>query len=249
MIRYWTWIRVANELPLFYNATSIQRPTRRDVELAGIRFLVVPEGVPPTLPGHVVANADGYDLVEVDDPPPMASVVTDWDVAPGPDDAFAAILDPTFDPLDRAIVEGDPRIAPTADGEKGSATYEEGSPTEVRVTVTATAPSIVVVRQSFDDGWSATVDGASAPVLPADGFLLGVPVEAGAHEIRLTYRDDAVAIGLWLSGAVWLAMLSTFVVMLGRERRTASASAATSSRRATSSPSRPRTPADGAPPR
>lgn len=204
LARYWTWIRVANRLPLFYNAASVQRPTRGDVDLMGVRYLVLPHGVPSPVSGHLVETADGYDLVEVDDPPPMASVVPDWNAVDDAAHAFLAIGFPGFDPSRLVTVEGKPGLQREQAAAPGTAAYEESSATDVRVAVRAEAPSIVLVKNSYDDAWSATVDGQPAPVLPADGFLQGVPVPKGDHEIRLSYRDGAVALGLRLSALVWL---------------------------------------------
>ncbi|MEX0984620.1 MAG: hypothetical protein WD096_06175 [Actinomycetota bacterium] len=65
---YWRWIRERNPLPMYYNASVLARPTLEDLATLGVRYLVVPQGVPPTVPGEVVATADGYDLVEVTHP-------------------------------------------------------------------------------------------------------------------------------------------------------------------------------------
>jgi hypothetical protein len=142
---------------------------------------------------------------------PRVSVVPHWTQTDGVH-ALAAVLEPGFNPAIEAVVEGAPTIshAPAA-APPGSATYSEVHPEDVRVSVDATAPSVVVVRNAWDRGWSATVDGRTVPVLRADYLLQGVPVPAGHHEIRLTYRDPTVGVGLALSGVVWLA----FVLALG----------------------------------
>jgi uncharacterized membrane protein YfhO len=72
--------------------------------------------------------------------------------------------------------------------------------------VTATAPSLVVVRNSFDNGWEAKVDGRTVPVLAADYFLQAVAVPRGHHEIELAYRDPKIGEGLAVSTAVWIAL-------------------------------------------
>jgi len=120
-----------------------------------------------------------------------------------------------------AIVEGDPGLpTPTLDAAPGTATYREVRPEDIRVTVEATAPSIVVVRNAWDRGWSATVDGRPAPVLRADYLLQGIPVTEGRHEIRLTYREPSIGRGLLLSALVWLGWLVALGVLWWRERRT-----------------------------
>jgi hypothetical protein len=217
--RYWTWIRVANRLPVFYNATVIQRPNRRDVDLMGVRYLLVPESVAPTVEGRVVATADGYDLVEVDDPPPMASAVTDWVLVKRPDDAFTAVAWDGFLPRRFAVVEGRPGIQVQAGASPGTAAYRELSPTDVRIDVTTAAPSILVVRNSYAEGWIATIDGAPVPVLPADGIVQGVPVPPGTHEVRLTYRDAAVTTGIWAGIVVWLGLAAAWAIARARDRR------------------------------
>jgi hypothetical protein len=219
LARYWTWIRAANRLPLFYNASSIQLPTRRDVDLMGVRYLVVPQGVSSPVRGRVVGSADGYDLVEVNDPPPMASVVPDWNTVDDAAHAFLAIGFPGFDPSRLVTVEGRPGLQREQAAAAGTAAYDETSATDVRITVEAKAPSIVLIRNSYDDGWSATVDGQTAPLLPADGFLQGVPVSKGDHEVLVTYRDGAVTLGLRLSALVWLMLAALIGVSAVVDRR------------------------------
>jgi uncharacterized membrane protein YfhO len=90
---------------------------------------------------------------------------------------------------------------------------------------------MVVIRNAWDRGWSATVDGRAVPVLRADYFLQGVAVPAGRHEIRLTYRDPTIVAGIALSVGVWLVfgVALGWLVWAGRRRR----------RRATPSPDPP----------
>ena len=143
-------------------------------------------------------------------------------VVPSETGTLRTILPPTFDPARLAVLERDPGFAPTPDAAPGEASYDEVTPEQVRLDVRATAPSIVVVRASFDDGWTATVDGAPSAVVPVDGFLQGVAVPAGDHEVRLTYRDDAVTAGVRAGVAAWAALVLATAVVVGvgvRRRR------------------------------
>lgn len=218
--RYFTYIRATNELPVFYNAAVLQLPTFRDAQVLGIRFLIVPQGLqlPPGLAGAPVASERGYVLYELDHWEPRASVFADWTVADGPT-ALRDALTPGFT-AGEAVVEGNPGISPTpGGGSTGRATYHETGPEDVRVAVDTSAPSILVVRNAWDEGWSATVDGKPAPVLPTDYFLQGVPVPAGSHEVRLTYSDPSIGRGLAASAAVWLVFVTGLGFALVRERR------------------------------
>jgi hypothetical protein len=231
--RYWSYIRATNRLPVFYNASVLRLPSDENVRLFGIRFVIAPEGVglPPGLIGTLERRDHGYELFQLTGWQPRVSVVPHWTQTDGVH-ALAAVLERGFNPAIEAAVEGAPPIphAPAA-APPGSGTYAEVQPEDVRVTVDATAPSVVVIRNAWDRGWSATVDGRPAPVLRADYLLQGVPVPAGHHEIRLTYDDPTIAAGIALSSVVWLLFGVAFgwLVWAGRRRR----------RRATPSPDPP----------
>jgi hypothetical protein len=236
--RYWSYIRATDDLPVYYNASVIQLPSMQDVWLLGVRYLIEANGVPPmrpgtdtpTVPGTVVASERGYRLVEVSGWEPRASVVTDWSVASGGVEALRAVLDPGFDPARTAVVEGPlgvPAPASATGAVPGRATYEERWPEDVRLTVRASDPSIVVIRNAWDLGWSATLDGRPVPVLRADYFLQGVAVPPGEHTIHLTYRDPTIADGLLGSGIAWgcLGLLALAAAALPAGRRRARARA------------------------
>jgi uncharacterized membrane protein YfhO len=92
-------------------------------------------------------------------------------------------------------------------------------PEDVRIVVDAAAPSIVVIRNSYDPGWSASVDGVDAPLLATDYLIQGVAVPAGHHEIQLVYRDPDVSRGLAASALVWLILLGSIPAAMWLERR------------------------------
>jgi hypothetical protein len=217
--RYWSYIRATNRLPVFYNAAVIQEPDPQDVRLLGVRFLIAPEGVPPPLPGRPLVTEDGYTLFELDGWEPRVSVVTSWRVAASGVPALQRVLEPDFDPAAEAIVEGDPGLQASPGAPTGTATYLERWPEDVRISVDAPAPAVVVVRNAWDVGWRAAVDGRPAPVLRTDYLLQGIPVPAGRHEIRLTYHEPAIGLGLALSGWVWAAFGALAAATRWRARR------------------------------
>ncbi|MGZ8629434.1 MAG: hypothetical protein ACXWZF_00500 [Actinomycetota bacterium] len=221
--RYWNYIRVRTRLPVFYNASVIDVPTLRDARLLSVRYLIVPTGITSPLAGEVVDRAQGYDLVEIEGWQPRASVVSAWRVVPSITGALRTVLPPTFDPARLAVLESDPGIDPIEDADpgRGTASYEETDPEHVVIRVETEAASIVVVRTTFDEGWSAFVDGRSADVLPVDGFLQGVAVPAGSHDVRLVYRDEAVSQGATAGLLAWGGLTIAFVLtwLLERARR------------------------------
>src|SRR4029077_20798064 len=125
---------------------------------------------------------------------PRASFVGGWKVTGGPS-ALREVTQPDFKPEEVALLERSPRLPPSPNG-SGSATYRWSSPQSATIDVNASGSGIVLVRNTFDEHWHATVDGKPAPVLRADYFLQGIPVTAGRHTIVLTYRDPAIGVGL-----------------------------------------------------
>jgi hypothetical protein len=168
--------------------------------------------------GRTVETEGAYRLVEIDDAEPRASVVPSWTVVSGERAALDAVLEPAFDPAAVAVLESDPGSIPAVDGPDGTATYREASPEDVRIEAEASVPSILLVRNAWDEGWSATLDGRSVPVLRTDGFLQGIALAPGRHDIRLTYREPAIGTGIALSGIAWLgfAVALVFVIVRGR---------------------------------
>ena len=218
--RYWAYIRATNSLPVYYNASVIQVPTIRDLRLLGARYLIVRDGSspPPELSGEVVATQGAYRLIEVEGTQPRVSVVPEWTVVADAGGALREVARPDFDPAELAVLEQDPGIVPTPGGRAGTATYEEPRPETITIVADASDPSIVVIRNAWAEGWSATVDGRPTPVLATDAFLQGVAIPAGNHEIRLEYHAPELAQGLVVSVVVWLAFLIALLLTARRDR-------------------------------
>ena len=223
--RYWSYIRAINRLPVFYNASVIQIPGLEHLRLLGVRYLIVRDVLrdgrllPPGLSGRTVETEGAYRLVEIEGAQPRVSVVPEWRVVPDAVATLEAVTADDFDPATTAVLETDPGIDRVDGSTPGVASYVERRPEDIAIQVNAAVPSILVVRNAWDEGWSATVDGEPAPVLPTDLLLQGVPVPAGAHEIRLVYRDPVLVRGLLGSAVAWLACLAVLALALVREHR------------------------------
>jgi len=98
-----------------------------------------------------------------------------------------------------------------------SLSYSRPAPDEIRIQASDSQSGFVYVLESFDPGWIASVDGAPATVLPANGFAMAVPVTAGAHAIRLIYETPGRGTGIALSLAS-LVLLGVLVRYSGAGR-------------------------------
>lgn len=82
--------------------------------------------------------------------------------------------------------------------------------------VEAPAAGVVVIVESYHPGWTATVDGQPARVLPANGAFRGVLVEAGRHVVEMRFSAGAAP---WLMGLGLLVMLVAAGLALRPENR------------------------------
>jgi hypothetical protein len=84
---------------------------------------------------------------------------------------------------------------------RGNVETLDESPGRVRLVVSASGPTGVVVRDSFVPGWTARVNGEPAPISRADGRHLAVRVPAGRSEVSLRYVPPHLRPGLLLTAA------------------------------------------------
>ena len=115
-------------------------------------------------------------------------------------DAIAAIdrLGPKV--RERVVVE-DPDRPLAEDCEvSGSARIVIDDPEHVEVEVDAATAAYLVLADSFDPGWSATLDGQTVLIRPAWLAFRAVFVTKGSHRIVFRYRPAGFIPGLTLSG-------------------------------------------------
>jgi Bacterial membrane protein YfhO len=82
---------------------------------------------------------------------------------------------------------------------------------EYTLHVNAPRPGFIYASESFFTGWSATVNGRSAAIVPANFAFRAVEVPAGPAEVRLWYWPPGLTLGLWVTGAS-AALLGAWVI-------------------------------------
>jgi hypothetical protein len=161
----------------------------------------------------------------VPDPAKRASFV--------PDDAVAFVGDElVLDRFRRGVVELATRMflspsakpaalpAPeTAPEGVPPARVEYRRPESDAILVRMESPRAGYVRvvESWDEGWSATLDGAPAQILIADTFAMAVRVPRGKHEVRLEFRTPGARTGALITAASVL-LVAVLAFRLGRAR-------------------------------
>ncbi len=99
----------------------------------------------------------------------------------------------------RLVVEDPDRPISPETPVSGAAKIVRDDPEEVVIDAEATAPAYLVLADSHDPGWTATVDGRPAPIRPAVLTLRAVFIAKGRHRVVFRYRPEGFQVGLEMS--------------------------------------------------
>ena len=86
---------------------------------------------------------------------------------------------------------------------------------EITGRVHADDASLLILQFPYSRGFKAFVDGTPAPVYKADAMFLAIPVDAGDHAIRVTYRTPGYIAGALCS--LTGVLLLIFIALFGRK--------------------------------
>ena len=95
-------------------------------------------------------------------------------------------------------------------GFQGSARILEDEPDHLRIATSGGSSGWLVVIDTYDPGWRATVDGRPTDVVPANVAFRAVAVPAGSHVVALSYRPTSV---LWGAGVFLVTVVASLVVL------------------------------------
>jgi hypothetical protein len=208
-VRFWSFVRKADPKNIKYNAAFLNRPRSFVRNLLQINWLTSAAVRSPRLRGTLtesVVQEGRWVLYRARAETPRASVMTGWRTVGSPGDALRAVTTNPFHYTSQVVVEPHVGFAEMQRPRgNGTARYAQLGPQAARIEVNAPAPAIVLVRNVYDPGWHATVDGAPATVMPADYVDQGVFVTEGHHVITLSYDDPSIGEGL-LGSALALVM-------------------------------------------
>ena len=128
--------------------------------------------------------------------------------------ALRLIDDPAFDPRREVILpEGVPVPPPSDFG--ATSRIVSWKPDHVTIDADLTRAGFVVLVDTFDPSWRATLDGTPAEILRANVTFRAVRAPAGRHRIEMTCRPPLLALGAVLSAIT----VAVAVAWVGRSRR------------------------------
>ncbi|MGZ8629784.1 MAG: YfhO family protein [Actinomycetota bacterium] len=220
--RFWLYSRHVNTQAQKYNVTSFPDAAAPVLDALGVTHVISPADASPP-PDRSPVSTDGrWVLYARSAAAPRAQLFPSWTVVGSADDALDAVTEPGFDPVRTLVLEEDPRVASDPGRETaGTAAYRWDGTQAATIEVNAESPSVLLIRNAYDTAWRATVDGRPVPVLAADSISMGVAVPAGPHTVRLEYRESSIAVGLLGTFTAIVALVSSALWLLRRERRAA----------------------------
>ncbi len=113
----------------------------------------------------------------------------------------------TFDPTRVALVEDDTLSQFTNSGEPDAQVVADVD--RQQYAVDTKSPCVLVLSDVYYSWWRASVDGQPVDVAEVNHAMIGIPVGAGAHTVRLWLRPTSI----WLGGGVSAIGLLCFVAI------------------------------------
>ncbi|MDR1145901.1 MAG: YfhO family protein [Verrucomicrobiales bacterium] len=172
----------------------------------------------------LVPTSEGVRLAELQqDVLPRFLVVSNYRVLADRDEILPTLSAPDFDFRREVILERAPGlpILSAAAAPAASVKVLSSSASRWTVAVTTSAPSILLMTDSYANGWRATALNGSVQssyaLQPADWALRGIPLTVtGTHVLEIKYTPPGLICGLCVTAATLLALAAAFFL---RKRR------------------------------
>ena len=204
-------------------AVILQQPPSMEVEARfNVRYYIGRRDRlnDPSIAKMLVSELPDYDLALFRNPvqaKPRAYLSQRPERASQPVDPIALIARADFLNGEVDVIETSDATLP-GPARAGTAAIERYRPEDVQVRVDTPQPAVLVLLDSFDQGWTATLEsGHKLPILRANALFRAVVVPAGNHLVTFRYETPLLRAGALAS----LAGVAICLVMMVRARRQA----------------------------
>jgi len=83
-------------------------------------------------------------------------------------------------------------------------------PDRVSILTASKCPAILVLTDTYDDGWKAYMDGKEVPILHANYLFRGIALEPGVHRVEFAYKPFSFKLGTILCA---IALISVVIAL------------------------------------
>ncbi len=113
-----------------------------------------------------------------------------------------------FDPATTALLEKTPPPLSADASTAGRVNILKITPTTMDLQTDTPHPAFLVLSDVNYPGWEARIDGQPTPIYQTDYLLRGLPLPAGHHSVRFTFRSKTLYAGAALSAAALLSLIA-----------------------------------------
>jgi hypothetical protein len=140
---------------------------------------------------------------------PRVKLYPNWQVATNDQAVLDQLTSPQFDPTATAFLHGETGVTPAAGTNfTGEAKITRYSPKEIEVTVSNSAPALLVYADKHSPNWRVWVDGKEETLHRANYIMRGVVLSPGQHTVVMRYSQPMTGLYVSLAGiALGLAVL------------------------------------------
>ena len=208
------------------NLSQIQQFNPRLLNLTGTKYLINPtSGAFPVdhfgpLPLTQVAVYGNTKLLRNDNAFPRVYPADQYRVISERSMMVSEVLDGTTDLRKVVLLEEEPTIPIAADTmSTDTAWIIDYQPETVRIGVSASHNSLLVLTDAWFNSWQVTVDGNPVKCLRAYGAFRAVVIPAGSREVVFTYHSDRYVVGKVITWLTLFFVLSIISVSIWRDGR------------------------------
>lgn len=191
----------------------------RILDLLSVRYLIYKKSeVPIKNPSNVIWEDEHWYIEKRTTALPRAYIVYDVEVIKDDYALLQRLLDPSFNPKNRVILEQRPKAgySPGAAGEAMIEKYEEQ---RVEIRAVTDKPSLLVFTDTYYPGWKAYIDDKETPIYRANYAFRAVEIPTGTYTVRFAYEPMSVTVGGWVTIGSF-AVYGLIVLLITKPRAT-----------------------------
>lgn len=146
---------------------------------------------------------------------PRAKLFYDWQKHEGTN-AFAALKNPSLDPLKTVVIDGDMPAPSTNAASGGTMEIITHEPKQVIIEADTPATAILLLNDRFHPSWKAYVDGKPVEIMRANYIARAIKLDPGKHHVEFHFEAGGKALYITLLGLL-AAIAMAGLTMFGKE--------------------------------
>jgi hypothetical protein len=174
--------------------------SRKMLNIANVKYFVTSplesDSIPNTQNVYYGKDFNIYENLMV---VPRVYTSTNFNIIPDMNETIEFIKSEKFDPNKQIIVDKNPGnyfINNKVKNNFSNAKITRYDANSIKIKTSVTDPAVVVLLDSYDNGWKAYVDGKKVNILKVNGVFRGIPVTANTNFIEMKYFPISLLLGL-----------------------------------------------------